>query len=45
VIAFEGRNHPYKLNLVQYPGQEVKSILPPLPKVQQPGKWVAEEVI
>ena len=45
MAAFEGRNHPYKLNLVQYPGQEVKSILPPLPTVQQPRKWVAEEVI
>lgn len=27
MLAFEGHAHPFKKNLLQYPGQHVKSIL------------------
>ena len=42
--VFEGDAHPYKPNLVQFHGQEVKSILDVLPK-ESKKKWTEEIVI
>jgi len=41
--AFEGIEHPFKENLVQFHGQEVKSILDVLPKEKK--KQLTEEIV
>jgi hypothetical protein len=40
-IAFEGSAHPYKKNLVQYPEQDVRSLVQELPDISKM-EWKGE---
>jgi len=39
--TFEGRQHPYRKNLLQYPGQDVKSLVKEPPNATQQ-EWLGE---